>query len=181
MTNNPYTLNQATHGSMEVALPCGTTLTLHRLRNAQRDTVIAQYAHFLASLSVVIDHEPTMDEVYSMLPQVLQDIYWTPSFLPSLDNTLITVNYGRDSVLAFFNAFSAVELTQEIVEQFDIEDYGAIWEALWALARVPFGAGLITARQNGMFLQYKLAWLAATNPAISTPSDAPDSTPAMEA
>lgn len=185
-TTHPYTLHQATHPTQDVSLPCGQTVTLHRLRNGDLDAVLEQYAHFLEALSIVLNTDPTQDEVRQYLPEVLRDTFRTrlpaPEGADAAQATAIA-EIGQQAVLGFLNAFCAPEVTVEQVAAWDIDDYTAIWEALWQLCRIPFARGhmeLASHDSTGTtgFALARATWALLTNPSTSPSSSAPASTPA---
>lgn len=149
---HPYTIMQATHPSQSLTLPCGHTVSLCRLRMGDRDACFEQYACLLQALSISLDRDPTRAEVLEMIPDVLIDAYCAQISLEGEGMARV----GQQRVLQFFQFF-APELCVEQVEQFEHDDFTAMWEALWQLCRLPFELGF-TVMSNGRFQQARELW-----------------------
>ncbi len=177
-----YTVEQATHPTRSLKLPCGQALTIHRVRNPHRKDAVEQYAKFLEPIAIILDRAPTQDEAHSMIPDVMCDTYREqipiPDAMEQDDPEMAEQvrNLGRTAVLAFLNMFSDTPLTPEQVDAWDIDDFGAAWAAIWEIARYPFGVGFTAVITSNRLDSARADW-KRMNPPNSPSSSAPDSTP----
>jgi hypothetical protein len=178
----PYTTKQATHPTQDVKLPCGITVALHRVKNRDRDDVVEQYIKFLEPIAILLERTPEQNEAHGMMPEVLRDTFVTrvpiPPEMEEQDPEMADQvrNIGRTAVLAFFNFFSETPLDAATVERFDIDDYAAIWDAIWEIARYPFALGYTAAVQDKRLDNARMEWKQMNQPNSASSSE-PESTP----
>lgn len=182
-----YSVAHATHPTYTIALPCGISVNLHRLRNPEQDECIASFAALAEQLATLLEHPPTREEVKEFMPEVFRGMAH-PFLPPALfgDDEEMRGQLARSSqtaVVSFLNIFMDEPLTCEHITAWEVDDFTAIWEALWQLCRIPFEAGYTLAKNLGSLdkasgqgeaLRKEIASLTAT---ISAQSSAPDSTP----
>lgn len=179
-----YTVDQAAQPVRELTLPSGQTLQLCRVRNKHRLAVLEQYARFLEPIAIMMDAPPSIEDARELLPEVLREVAQTPFEVSEEhaaelgeEDAFTLRHIGLLRVTEFLNVFMVTPLQPEQVASFEIDDFTALWGAIWEIARYPFAGGHTDAIKSGRLQQAILDWRSSMNRPSLPASTASGSTP----
>lgn len=161
---NTHTL---THPDLPVTLPHGAA-AVRRLRNADWIPALTILAALLRQLAVGLGQDTlSEDDVRTQMPLHLMECW--------------EVGFAHDELVAFLGYVS--EGIDADADWLEMEDWEALWIAIYEANRRPFGLSLMRLNHSGAFAQVNAqvrAMLTAHAQTLTSSPDAtaPDSTPA---
>lgn len=150
------TLHELANPITNVALPCGLTVGVHKLKARDWEPALMQLQHFMEAQTVALDRDLTDEDLRAGMPAVLMETFLTPIVMADADGQPVEVRIGREPVANFIAAFANVTLAQ--LEAFDYGDWETLWAAIWETAKYPFTMRRAKMASMLQFANARAAW-----------------------